>query len=560
MTSAERFPPRSGRFWMWLASLLLLGHLLWVLSIVALALCAQSIHWMDKFVVRLPKPADVIEDVFEDAAECRLSTECHAIGATPVLVRQGSSALRGGSDWRFSYTHPELKGSLAIWHKHYFIRKSFQAYQQLLVCPVASGRLLATNQTWQAQVLPHAARQFSFNRWARGTVRSVEFDEQGYLLVAARADGRLAVFNHDKLAASAGPAPSSSACQPEATAQAPDDLACAYWNPTNQDEVVCAGPFSSEVWIYNFGLAQDTPCQVLRQKDKSNAPGERARVQDVACFKLGRHRVAAASESGAVYLWDTRTAHRSSKLEAVRGADTLNTVELSADEQVVFAGGANGVVYSWDIRGGRSAAFSSTWEEYHPPLSSLNISSGLDAVPTLRDQAIIASSAIHAINLDPWDHRQLGFHLNNGWSGSIDLNTWSIAHVHCPPPPWDCIDDIGQENQCAGVMRARCPRRPTWVKTESMFCAPSAADNAVVVIDFARHPLSQSYLHNARGCTLEGNKATPISIPTASPVSSVAVHPATDDIVAGTESGQLLLLGHRWTSVSDNDDCCQIQP
>ncbi|KAJ0469925.1 hypothetical protein HanIR_Chr14g0713191 [Helianthus annuus] len=60
----------------------------------------------------------------------------------------------------------------------------------------------------------------------------------------------------------------------------------------------------------------------------------------------------------------------------------------------------------------------------------------LNKIRPLKAQSSILPKEIQSININPSCPYQLGFHLDDGWSGVLDLHNFQVSHIHCPPPTW----------------------------------------------------------------------------------------------------------------------------
>ncbi|KAI7982797.1 hypothetical protein LOK49_LG15G02006 [Camellia lanceoleosa] len=100
---------------------------------------------------------------------------------------------------------------------------------------------------------------------------------------------------------------------------------------------------------------------------------------------------------------------------------------------------------------------------YSPTLFSSGICEvSIDAlkVESLKAQSNIVSKEIHSIDIDPSCPYQLAFHLDDGWSGILDIHNFQVTHVHCPPPPW-----LDGENVFTNLS---CLRKPSWLPPYSV--------------------------------------------------------------------------------------------
>ena len=219
-----------------------------------------------------------------------------------------------------------------------------------------------------------------------------------------------------------------------------------------------------------------------RTRDTGNAPnaprlvaplvggGENEGLLDV-CFAPGAGGVsfAASGRKGRVFLWDARCAAAPRATLHAPGASSASSkaavrcVRFGCDGQTVLAGTGAGEIHVWDLRGGSGFgggaskgaagnAFSvaSRRTTSFPVLRTARVADALALAPTLRGGHLDAParrlwqdamrSGVDWCEQDPHDPRRVGFHLNSGWSGVLDLASGDAAgvptatHAHCPEP------------------------------------------------------------------------------------------------------------------------------
>eukprot|EP01018_Ginkgo_biloba_P032868 Gb_38261 [translate_table: standard] len=263
-----------------------------------------------------------------------------------------------------------------------------------------------------------------------------------------------------------------------------------------------------------------------------------------------KFRVLACGVDGNVHQWDRRASKFSCSVISVPSPSSpLNSLQLSAEEQVVFAGSENGNVYAWDLRGGRSsAAFLSHKEVYHPPLTIVKIASLLEKISSLKAQTEIGSSGIQSINLNPCCGYQLAFHLNNSWSGVLDLNSFEVTHIHCPPPPW-------QREEAPTMYSCFHKRKPAWLPTDSVYAVGSTLENGINILDFSPNSKSCCYVdyHSDETQTSieeeDGHSLNKL-LQASESVVVCAAHPLNTSIIGGTEGTSLVLIAQKLISTS----------
>ena len=217
-----------------------------------------------------------------------------------------------------------------------------------------------------------------------------------------------------------------------------------------------------------------------RTRDTGNAPrlvaplvggGENEGLLDV-CFAPGAGGVsfAASGRKGRVFLWDARCAAAPRATLHAPGASAASSkaavrcVRFGCDGQTVLAGTGAGEIHVWDLRGGSGSGFSKTSKgafsnafsvasrrtTSFPVLFTTRVADALALAPTLSGGHLDAParrlwvdamrSGVDWCEQDPHDPRRVGFHLNSGWSGVLDLASRDAAgvptatHAHCPEP------------------------------------------------------------------------------------------------------------------------------
>ncbi|KAK8957334.1 hypothetical protein KSP39_PZI000075 [Platanthera zijinensis] len=164
----------------------------------------------------------------------------------------------------------------------------------------------------------------------------------------------------------------------------------------------------------------------------------------------------------------------------------------------------------------------------------------LEKISALKEQSSILQKSIHSIKLDPSCSYQLAFHLDDGWSGVLNLNSLTVTHMHCPPPPW--LD--GEE-----LTAYSCLRRPAWLPTNSVYAVGSSSRNGVYLLDFLPGRSSACHVdHSSEADTISGESkgvGKNRFIPTSEGVLACAVHPQNDTVIAGSKHSALLMVSQR---------------
>uniref|UniRef100_A0A0D3F714 Uncharacterized protein n=1 Tax=Oryza barthii TaxID=65489 RepID=A0A0D3F714_9ORYZ len=385
----------------------------------------------------------------------------------------------------------------------------------------------------------------------REGISAMEFDKKGIYLASVTASGCLTVHDFETLYCSTyGPSrglpDESSNYLLHISNSMP--LCAVRWNPANQDEIVCVSRQTDMVLLFDIGCVSSTPTEILR-KGRSRYPvlsEFRKGLTDVAFSSDDKSWLFASGLDGAVFMWDMRLSKKHC-LELIGHPESqFSSVKLNIDNRTMFAATKEGTVHAWDLRGGRaSAAFQSHNEVQQ--LSSVKISTLLGKIPSLKDQTNIVSSEILSIDFNPSCSYQLAFHLDNGWSGALNINTLSVSHLHCPPPDW--LEHMN-------FMWQKLHRKPTWLPTSSIYAVGSASNTVGMhLLDF--HPDTSSACHvdyneEIRGSD-EKKPAANKFIPSSQRVVSCAAHPFCHTILAGTQFSSLLVLSQKQESIKNSE-------
>lgn len=216
-------------------------------------------------------------------------------------------------------------------------------------------------------------------------------------------------------------------------------------------------------------------------------------------------------------IWDRRASALPCLELATNSNSPVNSIKLNADDQIIFGASKQGTIFMWDIRGGRSSA----------AFQNNRVA-----------QSNIVSKEIHSIHINPSCQNQLAFHLDDGWSGVLDVHSLKVTHIHCPPPPWlDGFNDLAN---------LRCLRKPSWIPAYSIYVVGSLSSNGLYLLDF--YPDRSSPCHvdfNEEMQELCGGKSLQKQnqfIPTTEGVTACITHPSSGTIVVGTKHSSLLVI------------------
>lgn len=380
-------------------------------------------------------------------------------------------------------------------------------------------------------------------------VSALEFDRQGIYLTSVTRSGCLTVHDFESLYC----------CSNQHVPRLEEDegkhllhislsnsIDAVRWNPANQDEVACTSLSHNEVHIFDIGYISSEPTEVLRKRPTVTVHGSSVRkgLTDIALFNDDT-RVLASDTCGAINIWDRRAGNFPQTGLTTNANSSLTSIQLNGD-QCVYGASKSGYIYVWDLRGGRSsAAFQSHKEVHSSPITSLKLASMLSKIGLLKAQSNILPKEIQSIDINPSCPHQLGFHLDDGWSGVLDLHNLQVTHIHCPPPPWLDETDNG--------IPMLSSRKPSWLHEHSMYAVGSCSSNALHLLDF--------YPHNSSPCHVDHDDSEEIFqqkqnklISLSGRVTACATHPLNGTIVAGTLEASLLMISQKHRSWKEGDD------
>ncbi|XP_020110860.1 uncharacterized protein LOC109725873 [Ananas comosus] len=460
----------------------------------------------------------------------------------PAPQQNPRSPRSGRARWTRSAA--EIEGRFGFDYRHEASR--------LLIDSYAEARAFEHNYNDGSNSCPtqlarifNAANQDTPISSMREGISALEFDAKGVYLASVTKSGCLTVHDFETLYCTTY-GPISRYLGEEAKhllhISTSMPLDAVQWNPENQDEIACASRQNDKIVLFDIGYVTSDPVQVL-EKGKSKFSRLNSELNnglsDVVFASDGKSRLFGSGLDGAIYMWDRRQSNIHCLELTTLSQCQLNSIELDLENRVIFGASRHGIIYAWDLRGGRTSfAFQSHNEV--PLLTSLKISSMLEKITSLKVQSNIVSSEIHSLNFDPSCPYQLAFHLDDGWSGVLNINTLTVTHMHCPPPAW-----------LEGVDMSLCPstRKPSWLPTCSVYAVGSLSGAGIYLLDF--RPNTNSACHvdfdeeqesNSRGRrgTIQ-NKFVPAS----QNVVACAAHPLNGTIIAGTKHSSLLVLSQK---------------
>ncbi|KAJ3669785.1 hypothetical protein LUZ60_010109 [Juncus effusus] len=443
----------------------------------------------------------------------------------------------------------ELEGRLSSEYRH---RSS-----QLLLNSYYQSRVFEHSTTGDGDCPTHRAPFLSVNNpeiqffASRKWVSAVEFDSKGIYIASATKSGCITVHDFETLYCSIhGPTSSlrNYKGKPVIHIATLMPLDAIKWNPSNQDEIACASRLKDKILLFDIGYESCDPIEVLHKgKSKFSALNYESQtgLSDIIFPSDDKSRLLASSLDGGILMWDRRSSKTHClEIRARSSHCKINSIELDKDNRVVLGASRDGVIYAWDLRGGRSSfAFQNPNEV--PVLTSMKVSSMLEKIQPLKEQSNIVAREISSIKFDPSCSYQLAFHLDDGWSGVINVNDLSVTHVHCPPPDW---------LESTGISTFSSIKRPAWLPTSSVYAVGCLSRKGMYLLDFHPDKTSPCHVHfndEIENIGDENRRAVQNKfISVSEEIISCAAHPLNGTVIAGTKESSLMVISPK----SANDE------
>ncbi|KAL2328828.1 hypothetical protein Fmac_022255 [Flemingia macrophylla] len=461
--------------------------------------------------------------------------------------------VRSHPRWHWKMSSVELNGRFEPKYRHEMMDLLTRSYSEVGAFPHLYHVDGSPCQSHTNRLVGEANGD-NLHSFLKQGIFAVDFDSKGIYLASVTKSGCLTVHDFESLY-----------CQiPELTSLKEDEskhlmhlslnrqLDAVRWNTLNQDEVVCASVKSNELLIFNVGYISSDPVQVLRTKHTTSVHGPMAPkgLSDVA-FTSNDTRILASDTYGDINVWDRRVNVLPCLELASASCFKLNRIQVNADNQTIFGAGKHGYLYVWDIRGGRaSATFQSHNKEIrHQPVASVKLATLLEKIGSLKAQADIVPKEIHSIDINPSCPYQLAFHLEDGWSGVLDINSFQVTHIHCPPPAW--LNDYSHLHDLPNL------RKPAWLSTCSIYMVGSSSDRGIHLLNFypdTNSPSHVDYKEDMQEIPRRKNRNNQNKfISLSEVVISCTAHPLYNAIVTGTKKNSLLVISQRQESCRIED-------
>ncbi|XP_009628265.1 uncharacterized protein LOC107821680 [Nicotiana tabacum] len=440
------------------------------------------------------------------------------------------------SQWKRSLV--ELNGKFDRKYQHDVSGLLMQSYSEVMALPHTyhiNGAPCQTHVNW---FLGGAGSDYSQNPSGGEGISALEFDKKGVYLASVTKSGCLTVHDYESLYCDGSKEDETKQLLHISTGQ---QLDVVRWNVSNQDEVASTSMKSSEVCIFDIGYVSSEPVEVLKKRPTISVHGYNVHkgFSDIAFCSNDDSRLLASDVSGVINIWDRRASDLPCLELATNSSSPLNSIKLNADDQVIFGASKQGTIYMWDIRGGRSStAFQNNRVISYSPITAVKLASELEKIASLKAQSNIVSKEIHSIDINPSCQYQLAFHLDDGWSGVLDVHSLKVTHIHCPPPPWlDAFNDLAN---------LHCLRKPSWLPAYSTYVVGSLSSNGLYLLDFYSDCSSPCHVdfneEMQELCGVKSQHKQNQFIPTSEGVTACIAHPLTGTILVGTKHSSLLVI------------------
>eukprot|EP00268_Persea_americana_P006439 TRINITY_DN12324_c0_g1_i8.p1 TRINITY_DN12324_c0_g1~~TRINITY_DN12324_c0_g1_i8.p1 ORF type:complete len:474 (-),score=73.00 TRINITY_DN12324_c0_g1_i8:293-1714(-) len=384
----------------------------------------------------------------------------------------------------------------------------------------------------------------------REGVSGMEFDNKGIYLASVTKSGCLMIHDFETLySLSNGPSRKEDETKHLLHLTPSQQLNVVRWNPASQNEVACASLRSGPVLLFDIGYISSEALEVLKPRPSLNVHGYQViyGISDITFTPAHKSRVLASDQHGVISVWDRRLSHFPCLELRTNSQSTINSIQLNVEDQIIYGANSQGIIYAWDLRGGRtSVAFQSVKEVHYPPLMTVKLASQLEKITSLKAQSNIVPREIHSINLDPSCPYQLAFHLDDGWSGVFNVHSLQVTHMHCPPPTW--LDDKDM------LKSSEYTRKPTWFPTCSIYAVGSSSGDGIHLLDFYPDTSSACHVDFIEESEQQNQRVHNRFIPLAKSVTICAAHPLNGTIIAGTKHSSLLMISQRQKSCSGDCD------
>ncbi|KAL4576886.1 hypothetical protein LXL04_012986 [Taraxacum kok-saghyz] len=480
--------------------------------------------------------------------------------ALPVAVTGENAKEITRSQWKRSLV--ELTGKLESSYRHDVSPLLMESYSEIGVFPHAyyidGSRCKTHNRHLHPLLVTNGNEFFSFDfdGATEVGVSGLEFDKQGMYLASGTKAGCLTIHNFESLYCQSNQPLINKILEPDQKEDErkqllhillPNSIDNVRWNPANQNEVACTSYNHSEVHIFNIRYMSSEPTQVLRKRPTS-ADFDDTDLGLTDIILSNDSRVFASDKHGVISIWDRRAGDLPQSGLTTNSNARLTSIQVTGDHYVLGAS-QSGIIHMWDIRDGTSSAALQSHTEVH---SSPWISLELASMQENELLKALSKKKIDSIGINPSYPHQLGFHLDNGWSGVFDMHDFLVTHIHRTPVPWLEEDDY--------YVHICYKRKPSWLPDHSIYVVGSASSNALHLLDF--NPSTNSPCHVDHDELKERHEPRKqnMLIPLSGHVTACATHPLNGTIVVGTlrEAALLVISQQQLTwqieEVDANDD------
>ncbi|GMP88188.1 hypothetical protein CsSME_00040261 [Camellia sinensis var. sinensis] len=250
----------------------------------------------------------------------------------PIIPTENPKPIKR---FRWKRSLIELNGKFEPKYRHDISGLLMQSYSEIGLfahCYHIGGVQCPTHMSWFANV----AYMDNPAPFRKQGISALEFDTKGIYLASVTKEGCLTVHDFETLYSQANFECPSGLREDEtkhllhiSTCQ---QLDAVRWNLANQDEVLRKRP---TVTIHGFDVQRG--------------------FSDIAFSSNNDSRVLASDTYGVINVWDRRMSDLPCIELTTNSNSTLNSIRLIEESQIIFGACKNGIIYMWDLRGGRSS-------------------------------------------------------------------------------------------------------------------------------------------------------------------------------------------------------------
>ncbi|EQC35869.1 hypothetical protein SDRG_06619 [Saprolegnia diclina VS20] len=395
-------------------------------------------------------------------------------------------------------------------------------------------------------------------------ISTMAFDADGVILATGSSDGTIALYDFDEYFyhllqhrnASAKTQRDVASVTDGAPAYVPPvhvistsfELKRLRWNPKNQDEIACSFASRNEIHLFNLKKLPRQPYRILRTNSRPSSG-----YYDLLYTVLGNQvHVIGGDNEGAVRMWDINIPAKPKwQIALPREYGAVNALVLCEDNQHLVVGTEHGYLTVYDIFNLITPAFAQRSVPKRRSVIALHV---LVRALLVQD-SLLSANALGVVSMQRVPHTSATVvcQLHNDWVVVLDALEGRILKLHTvlrelslnPIPRDPTVQHasfssdalLTAENRSLGHLRLhRCSG--SFVFDGAAFVTGLADDDNLYVLDMHTHSYGERLLTLPSVPTLQRFR-----IPTKVVVTAVAAHPASNVVVCGMESNDLIVVG-----------------